>query len=76
MVDESVIGYSADGKDRPGHPCTYSCPASFFLSFSTQHAPTSGFLIHQGLVSDNSAVDLLEVIFNTSHALMTGLQHD
>ena len=44
-MDESVIGYSADGKDCqiPGHVC---CPAIFFfLSFSTQHVPTSGFLI-------------------------------
>ena len=53
MVDESVIGYSADGKDCPipGHPCTYVArQVFFFLSFSTQHSPTSGFLIHQGLV--------------------------
>ena len=33
MVDESVIGYSADGKDRPipGHPCTYVARQVFFF---------------------------------------------
>ena len=33
MVDESVIGYSADGKDRPipGHPCTYVAQQVFFV---------------------------------------------
>ena len=53
MVDESVIGYSADGKDRPWSSVHVCCPASFFFfffSFLTQHAPTSGFLIHQGPV--------------------------
>ena len=33
MVDERVIDYSADGKDRPipGHPCTYVAWQVFFF---------------------------------------------
>ena len=33
MMDESVRGYSADGKDRPipGHPCTYVARHFFFF---------------------------------------------
>ena len=40
MVDESVMDYSADGKDCPipGHPCTYVARQVFFSSFSTQQS--------------------------------------
>ena len=35
MLDESVIGYSADGKERPipSHPCTYVARQVFFFFF-------------------------------------------
>ena len=42
MVDESVIGHSADGKDRPipGHPCTYVArQVFFFLDFGLNMRP-------------------------------------
>ena len=47
MVDESVIGYSADGKDRPWSSVHVCCPASFFfffLSFGLNMRPQVVFL--------------------------------